>query len=58
MEHLPWKVICVDRISGDGRDVAYGEFNDEMSYCNQPEEYKARVLLVQHVPFFLLHVLQ
>lgn len=40
MEDLPWEVTCVNRITGESRDVPYGEFNEDRGYCNQPEEYK------------------
>ena len=43
MEDLPWKVTCVNRITGENRDVPFGEFNEGRGYCNQPEEYKVRV---------------
>lgn len=42
MEDLPWKVTCVNRITGESRDVPYGSFNEDRGYCNQPEEYKVR----------------
>lgn len=42
MEDVAWQITCVNRITGETRDVAYGEFNDDMGYCNQPEEYKVR----------------
>ena len=37
---MPWQVTCVNRITGESRDVPYGEFNEGRGYCNQPEEYK------------------
>lgn len=40
LEDLPWEVTCVNRITGESRDVPYGEFNEDRGYCNQPEEYK------------------
>lgn len=46
MEDLPWKVTCVNRITGESRDVHYGEFNADRGYCNQPEEYK---VIFEHV---------
>lgn len=42
MEDLPWQVTCVNRITGENRDVPYGEFNEGRGYCNQPEEYKVK----------------
>eukprot|EP00903_Cladosiphon_okamuranus_P013614 g12679.t1 len=48
MEDLPWEVKCVDRITGESRDIPYGEFNEDRGYCNQPEEYK--VVLGQGYP--------
>ena len=42
MEDLPWQVTCVNRITGESRDVPYGEFNEARGYCNQPEEYKVK----------------
>ncbi|CAM9431453.1 unnamed protein product [Ectocarpus sp. 4 AP-2014] len=48
MEDLPWKVTCVNRITGESRDVPYGSFNEDRGYCNQPEEYK--VILGQGYP--------
>lgn len=39
---MPWKMMCVNRITGESREVAYGEFNkDGTGYCYQPKEYKA-----------------
>lgn len=40
LEDLPWEVKCVNRITGESRDIPYGEFNEDRGYCNQPEEYK------------------
>ncbi len=40
MEDVPWEVTCVNRITGESRDVPYGDFNEDRGYCNQPEEYK------------------
>lgn len=51
MEDLPWEVKCVNRITGESRDVPYGEFNENRGYCNQPEEYKVtcKTLLLSFV---------
>ena len=49
MEDLPWEVKCVNRITGESRDVPYGEFNEDRGYCNQPEEYKVPSELIAGV---------
>lgn len=49
MEDLPWEVTCVNRITGESRDVPYGEFNEDRGYCNQPEEYKVKRQIVAYV---------
>ena len=48
MEDLPWEVTCVNRITGESRDVPYGEFNEDRGYCNQPEEYKVKRQIVAY----------
>jgi hypothetical protein len=44
-EDKPWKVICVNRISGEEREVPYGKehLNYDGEVCQDPYEYK-RVL--------------
>jgi len=41
-EDIPWKVICVNRVTGVERIVPYGEehLNRDKHVCNHPEEYK------------------
>ena len=41
-EDKPWKVICVDRITGAEREVPFGKeyLNHDGEVCNDPFEYK------------------
>lgn len=41
-EDKPWKVICVDRITGAEREVPFGKenLNNDGEVCNDPFEYK------------------
>ena len=39
-EDQPWKVICVDRLTKQEREVPYGEKNLDGDVCQDPFEYK------------------
>ena len=41
-EDKPWKIICVDRITGAEREVPFGKehLNHDGEVCNDPYEYK------------------
>ena len=39
-EDQPWKVICVNRLTKEEREVPYGEVNYDGDVCQDPFEYK------------------
>jgi hypothetical protein len=51
-EDRPWKVICIDRLTGLEREVPYGQehLNFDGEVCNNPFEYK--VVLGQGNPMY------
>jgi hypothetical protein len=39
-QDLPWKVLCVNQLTGATREVPSGVYNSEGFICNDPEERK------------------
>jgi len=39
-ESQDWNVSCVNKITGDVRDVPYGVYTSSNTICQEPDEYK------------------